>query len=271
LKIARAVFGVLVPALLLPAPRALAWSPSVHELVTTKAIDTLPGELKSFYKDHRLEIPSLSLDAPTPAAEGPDRRFEIDRLAPFPFLDVPQTEAAIKARDPQEAARVGRLPWLIEASYARLVDAFKAADKQRILAESDVLSGVVADLHNPLALTENADGQKTNQHGLWVRFSERLPEAMSKRLKLDPDAAIYLDDPDPYVFRMVAGTYIWLDNLLYEEALAKRGQGGYTETYYEAFEHHAGGILRQQLSQAAQDVGSYWYTAWTAAGRPKLR
>ena len=32
-----------------------------------------------------------------------------------------------------------------------------------------------------------------------------------------------------------------------------------------------GPILRDRLSQAAGDVGSYWYTAWTAAGRPELK
>ena len=46
---------------------------------------------------------------------------------------------------------------------------------------------------------------------------------------------------------------------------------GYTELYYEAFEQRARGILRDRLSRAAGDVGSYWYTAWTAAGRPDLK
>jgi hypothetical protein len=32
-----------------------------------------------------------------------------------------------------------------------------------------------------------------------------------------------------------------------------------------------GPILRERLSSAAEDAGSYWYTAWTAAGRPALR
>ena len=41
----------------------------------------------------------------------------------------------------------------------------------------------MTDLHNPLALTDNADGQKTGQHGLWVRFTLKLPEAMDKRAR----------------------------------------------------------------------------------------
>jgi hypothetical protein len=265
--------GVLVAtaiAILAAAP-ARAWSPLVHQRVTSEAIDTLPKGLKPFYKAHRLEMPSLALDAPPPEDEGTERRFTLDRFLPFPFLDVPRTEAALKAKYGEEAGKAGRLPWLIEESYARLIDAFRSGDKAKILAESDALSGYVADLHNPLALTENADGQKTGQHGLWVRFSTRLPEAMDKKLNFSGTAARLIDDPKGYVLSMVTQTYIWLDNLLYQEALAKRGQSGYTELYYDTLTEKAGPLLKDRLEEATTDVGSYWYTAWTAAGRPELK
>lgn len=261
---------VLVSAVVLTlgASSAGAFGPAAHQAVTSRAIDTLPKGLKPFYKAHRLEIPSLSLDA-EPAEEGPERRFPVDRLLSFPFAELPRSESATKAGY-GEALGPARLPWLIQESHERLVAAFRTRDKEKILAESDALAGLVADLRNPLALTDNADGQKTGQHGLFVRFSVRLPEAMGPRLKLEPGAARFLDDPKEYLFSMVKGTYVWLDNLLYEEELARRGQGGYGEPYYEAFELRAGRLLRQLLSSAAQDAGSYWYTAWTQAGRPPL-
>jgi hypothetical protein len=249
--------------------RALAWGPVVHQEVVSKAIETLPKGLKPFYKDHRLEMPSLSVEPDIPE-EGRERRFAVDKLMPFPFWDLPRDEAALKEKYPA-AGDIGRLPWLIDEGYARLVEAFKSGDKGRILTESDKLAGLVADLHNPLALADNADGQKTEQHGLWVRFGTRLPEAMEKRLKLDSDAAHLLDDPKGYVLSMVHMTYVWVDNVLYADELARRGKQGYTEIYYEAAEQRLGPILRERLSQAAGDVGSYWYTAWTAAGRPELK
>ncbi|HUG53834.1 MAG TPA: hypothetical protein VMR21_09535 [Vicinamibacteria bacterium] len=250
---------------------AAAWSPLVHQRVTSEAIDTLPKGLKPFYKSHRLELPSLAVDAPPPGDEGTERRFQIDRLAPFPFKDAPRSEAELKTSATEEAARMGRLPWLIEESYGRLVEAFRSGDKVQILTESDALSGYVADIHNPLALTENSDGQKTEQHGLWVRFSARLPESMDKRLRLKGQAARLVDDPKGYIFSMVRQNYIWLDNLLYREDLARRGQAGYTEFYYEALAEQVGPLLEDRLSAATTDVGSYWYTAWTAAGRPALK
>jgi hypothetical protein len=252
------------------AAPALAWGPGAHERVTTEAIDTLPKPMKAWYKAHRLEMPSLAVDA-TLAEDAPERRFAADRLVPFPFADLPRTEAAMKERFGEEAGKAGRLPWLIQESYDALVEAFRSGDKARILAASDTLSGYVADIANPLALTDNADGQKSGQHGLWVRFSTKFPDAMDKRLKLGPEAARFLDDPKSHVFAMVAASYIWLDNLLYEEDLAHRGQTGYGELYYESLERRAGALLKARLEQAATDVGSYWFTAWTAAGRPELK
>jgi hypothetical protein len=268
-RIVRLVLATAVVAL--GGAPAHAWGPLVHQRVTAEAIDTLPKGLKPFYKAHRLEIPSLALDTPPPEDEGVERRFQVDRLLPFPFADVPRTEAALKMRHPEAAEKVGRLPWLIQESYARLVDAFKSGDKVKILTESDILAGYVADLHNPLALTENADGQKTGQHGLWVRFSTKLTEAMDKQLSFSGKAARLIDDPRGYVFAMVNDVYIWLDNLLYLEDLAKRGQAGYTELYYETLGEKAGPLLKDRLQDATTDAGSYWYTAWTAAGRPDLK
>jgi hypothetical protein len=262
-------FAVAAWACTLGTP-AWAWGPGAHARITSEAIESLPKGMKAFYKAHKLEIPSLSAEA-TNEEDGPERRFMADRIAPFPFTDFPRTEAAVKERFPDADTRVGRLPWLIHESYAALVEAFRSGDKTRILAASDTLGGYVADMSNPLALTENADGQKTGQHGLWIRFSSKLPEAMDKRLKLGAEAARFLDDPKGQVFAIGAFSYIWVDNLLYEEELAKRGQSGYGELYYESLERRAGNLLRARLDQAATDVGSYWYTAWTSAGRPELK
>jgi hypothetical protein len=215
-------------------------------------------------------MPSLALEPEFPV-RGPDRRFMIDRLLPFPFRELPRTEAEVKARFGDKAEGIGRLPWLVQESYARLLDAMKAGDKDKILAESDVLGGLVVDLNSALNLTENFDGQKTGQHGLWVRLVEKLPQALGRDLKVAPDAANYLDNPKEYVFSIMLGTYVWLDNTLYLEELARRSKAGYGDPYFEDLARRVGPILRERLSRAAEDTGSFWYTAWSVAGRPDLK
>ena len=240
-----------------------------HRVVVEEAIDVLPKQLKSFYKNHRMEMPSQGPEPEFPE-RGPDRRFQVDRLVPFPFKGLPRSEQAFLSKFGEEAEKVGRLPWLVHASYDRLLEAYRAEDKAEILLGSDEMAGFMVDLNGPLNLTQNFDGQNTGQHGLWLRLTEKLPQAMGKDLKLHSDAANFLDKPHEYVFSVMLETYVWVDNFLYLDALAARGKGGYGEYYFDDFARRAGPILRERLSHAAEDTASYWYTAWTAAGRPEL-
>ena len=121
----------------------------------------------------------------------------------------------------------------------------KAGDKAKILAESDVLGGLVVDLHTPLNLTENFDGQKTGQHGLWVRLVEKLPQAIGKDLKVSPDAARYLDNPKEYVFSMLgpptSGSTTSCTWRSWPGAAS-----GYGDPYFEALARRLGPILRER-------------------------
>ena len=55
--------AALAAAIMLAGGPARAWGPIAHQAVNAHAIDTLPKGLKPFYKNHRLEMPSLSPEA----------------------------------------------------------------------------------------------------------------------------------------------------------------------------------------------------------------
>jgi hypothetical protein len=261
--------GAIVVALWGGSSAAWAWSTAAHQEVTIEAINASPGGLKDFYKKHRLEMPGLSPEARS-TDHGQERRFAIDRLLPFPFRDLPRTEPELVTKFGEEAKTIGRLPWLIHESYDRVVAAFKGGDKAAILKESDTLSDLIADLHNPLALSDNADGQKAGQQGLWVRFTDRFPSRVHS-LSLKAGGAHLIDDPTGYLHSIISSSYVWLDNILYADDLAHRQDPAYGGVYYENLDERAGHILNERLGWAARDVASYWYTAWTAAGRPEMK
>ena len=73
---------------------------------------------------------------------------------------------------------------------------------------------------------------------------------MDKKLNFGGGTARLLDDPKGYVFSMITATYVWLDNLLYVEELAKRGQSGYTELYYEMLAEKLGPLLKGRLERS---------------------
>ncbi len=61
-------------------PPAAAFGPTGQQAVVLKSIDTLPKPLSKFYKDHRLEMPTLSPEAAPSGDRAPGERFELDRL-----------------------------------------------------------------------------------------------------------------------------------------------------------------------------------------------
>ena len=260
-------FGLAVLVALWPEP-SFAWSDAVYRLILRKAIDTLPKAEKKFFETHRYEMPSLIPDE-DPPARPEDRRFALDAFGSYPFKDAPQDEAGLKAKG--DPAVIGRLPFQLLEAHGRLVEAFKSGDKHQILTAADAVAILAADLNNPLALTENFDGQKTDQPGLSKRFTAQLPESMEGHLKLNPEAARLLENPRDYVMGTMVRNHVWVDNILYADDLAHRGKSSYGGAFFEAFELRAGRLLGEILSDAAADVGSFWYTAWTEAGRPELR
>ncbi|MCU0240806.1 MAG: hypothetical protein MUF51_00115 [Vicinamibacteria bacterium] len=267
-RVASIVFWI-ASIVLLAAPLC-AWGPATHRVVTSKAIDILPKDLRAFYSRHRLELATLA-PSTTKADDHRERRFAIDSLLRFPFIGLERSEAAFLAHYAERGRAIGRLPWQIQEAHAELVRAFQSQDKNDILAASDTLASLLTDLHNPLALTENYDGQLSGQNGLWARFSVKLAENAAPRIGLDADAAHFIEQPNEQVLAMLRANYVWIDNLLYEEELARRNRTDYTSLYFEELEARTHKLLAERLSQAARQVGSYWYTAWTAAGRPVLR
>src|SRR2546428_10917508 len=85
--------AALAAAIVLAGSPARAWGPIAHQTVNAHAIDTLPKGLKPFYKNHRLEMPSLSPEAGVPVS-GVGRRLAGDPPLCFPVAAVPHTEAA---------------------------------------------------------------------------------------------------------------------------------------------------------------------------------
>ncbi len=266
-----ALCGCFTWALTLGMARpASAWGRSAHRLVDERATQALPKGPKGFFRTHRLEMPTFAPDSEGPGEEGPERRFATERFGPFPFRDLPVTEAAARARFAEAAQGAGRLPWLVQESYDALVQRFRERQKADILVEADRLAALVTDLHNPLAVTEDWDGQKAGQGGLWVRFSVRLPEALEGRLSVDPDVAVLIDDPHGFVFAILRASYVWFDNILYEDDLASRSSAGQGDLYYDSLRERLKPVVQARLRAAAQNVASYWYSAWVAAGKPEL-
>src|SRR6188768_4315634 len=137
----RVIISALFAAIVLSMPLSLgAWGMDVHRLITKRAIENLPADIRPFYLQ-RIEF--ISEHAADPdlwrivglrgdmGDEDPNHFLDIDGLDdPRPFANVPRDWRAFVAKYGVERAnKAGRLPWRAEEVYRLLVARFQDVGK----------------------------------------------------------------------------------------------------------------------------------------------
>lgn len=273
----KAAAAVVVACALLVMPEtASGWGANAHKLITNKAVDTLPPELRPFFEARRSLLMESSVEPleamlRNPAGERRNRYIYLDRYGRFPFDNVPRDyKAAINKLTKSKLEANGVLPWQIGLYSEKLTNAFKARNWDEVRQFAALLAHYVAQAHDPFATTENFDGRLSNQTGVDQRFNSKLVDRFSLFFFILPNEAAHISDPTDHAFESCLNAHSWLEQILLADRRARRGLPDYTDEYYDRLYNQAGAILIRGVSDAATDVGSYWLTAWINAGRPQL-
>jgi hypothetical protein len=261
--------GVLLPA------QALAWGGNGQKLVANKAIDTLPPDARTFFETNRSYIilhvtDPLDAEAKTPT-EKHNHYLYLDRYGRFPFELLPRTyKAAVNKYGKSKLESTGLLPWQMGVYSAKLTEAMKSGRWDDAKLDAAILASYVAEAHDPFNTTENFDGHLTLQTGINERFGTALIDRFSSFFPMRPNDASFINDPTDHAFEACLSAHSWLETILLADRNARLGGKSYDDDYFDRFYNQAAATLIRQLSDAATDVGSYWLTAWTNAGRPQL-
>lgn len=195
----------------------------------------------------------------------------LDRYGQFPYLKLPHSfDEAVKQYGRGRVARDGVLPWQIGEYSLRLTNDLKGHDWNQTKLDAAALAFYVTDAHDPLHTTQNYDGQLTGQTGLGERFGNELFERYRTFFMFRQLKATAIADPTEYAFRIVLESHTWVDRILLADDWSIEGLSGYTGEYYDRFYSRVGNIEMRELSEAAHDASSYWFTAWRNAGEPAL-
>ena len=254
---------------------ARAWGRNAQKLIVNKAIDTLPPDIRSFFEaSHGLLVAHVTdpLDAiAKTAAEKRNHFVALDKYGRFPFEALPREyKAAVSKFGKLKLDSNGLLPWQIGVYSEKLTKAFEAGKWDEARLDAAILANYVAEAHDPFNTTDNFDGHLSGQMGINERFGSELIDRYSSFFPMRPNDAVFISDPTDYAFDACLRSHSWLETILVADRNARRGENSYTDDDYDRFYNQAAAILIRQLSDAATDVGSYWFTAWNNAGRPGL-
>ncbi len=259
----------------LAAPRpAVAWESRTHRLVVTRAVDTLPYPLRSFFEANRNTVADLC-DNPAQWGEEtlrPEHGYiRLDHYGRYPFAELPRDyNAAVRKFTRRKVIENGTLPWQVGNYSLKLEEAFREQQWDKVKLYAAILARVVTEANDPFNTTLNNSGQLSNQPGVDQRYSNSLIDRYQMFFIIRPGGAYKVEDPTRHAFGMTLEANTWVDNILYADSQARAGKVDYNDEYYEAFYDAVGAILIRQVTNASLSVGSYWYTAWLNAGRPPL-
>ncbi len=268
--------SLVTAVLLLGIPQSgYAWGYNAQRLIINHAIDTLPYEARGFFESNRSYFIQHVNDTLNLVDKNPGERnnhfIELDKYGKFPFEALPRSyQAAISKYSKSKINATGLLPWQIGVYSAKLTEDFKNGRWEDAKRDAAFLANYVAEAHDPFNTTENFDGKMSGQTGVNERFNTVLIDRYGSFFPVSPHDAAFIDDPTDHAFDSCLGAHSQVESILLADRKAKKGLGSYTDEYYDHFYNLTAPALIKQLSDASNDVGSYWLTAWINAGKPQL-
>jgi hypothetical protein len=264
----------LVVLIALPSS-AFAWGSSAQKLIVNKSIDTLPPDIRDFFESSRAvliqHVTDPLDDETTKPAEKHNHFLYLDRYGRFPFSQLPRNyKAAVSKYGKSKLEATGLLPWQVGVYSAKLTEALKLGHWDEARLNAAILASYVAESHDPFNTTENFDGHLTLQNGINERFGTTLIDRFSSFFPMRPNDAVFISDPTDRAFEACLSAHSWIEIILLADRNARLAGKSYDDEFFDRFYNQVGATLIRQLSEAATDVGSYWLTAWTNAGRPQL-
>jgi len=270
-----------------------SWGFFAHYRINRLAVFTLPRAMAGFYKANIEFITEHAVSADkrryVDSSEAPKHFLDADHYGKNPFPRIPQrwSDAVVKYSE-DTLIKYGTVPWTINYNYYKLVDAFKRKDTTDILTASANLGHYVADAHVPLHLTQNYNGQLTNQTGLHALWESRLPELFGDRYHYFVGKARYIQNPLKEAFIICRASFKEVDSvIIFERVLnksfpadkkytmerrrkSKKETQEYAVEYSLAYQKMMHGMVERRMRASILSVGSYWYSAWVDAGQPDL-
>ena len=269
-----------------------SWGFLVHHTTTQLAIYELPKPMQPFFYK---AMKGLVKDCTRP-----DERRNIDPTeATKHFIDIEaygenaaynmplKWDDAVAKYSKDTLLKYGYVPYHVLTMKDRLVDAFKAKDKEKILFNAADIAHYIEDSHVPLHTSINYDGQMTNQKGIHALWESVTPEVGIANYNLSSKhKAKYLNKPEEEIWQAIRGANALLvdmfakekelstnfaDSLKYKTVF-KYGKKlkYYTDDFAKAYGESLQSTINQQLIASANMVADFWYTAWVDAGKPDL-
>jgi hypothetical protein len=261
--------GVLVMGVLsMPGGPVFGWGSQGHGHLTNGSVAHLPEPLRSFFEANKSSVSSMASQEP-PGKHYIDIDYYPEFFAgtfPHDVNDLISTYGYAVVEDN------GMAPWTYENYVGTLTGLMASAvtkqDWINLLPVAAAQAHYIEDMHNPLHLTQNYDGQFTGNGGIHSRYETQMVNRHLNDLTFSTAPAVYLPSVIEDVFAGIDVHYYFVDDIMAADDAAVAVAGSYNTAYYNELWNQTGTFTQGLFEEAAQAVANGWYTAWVNAGSP---
>lgn len=187
---------------------AFAWGAAGHQLIAYVGGQTAVNG-QEFWQSNLGSLHQLSTvpdrlwkDPATKPSEAPNHWFQVDfyytpdRYDQISLFPSSYAQAVTQYSEPV-VTKNGTAPWRIRQLYQMAVTAFKMQKNDLALQYVGTMSHYIGDLSQPLHVTENYDGQETNNVGIHAFFeNENIGDEKPQRTRIEQKVQALLKDPE---------------------------------------------------------------------------
>ncbi len=254
-------------------PASQAWNGQTHRRISARACHNMPPEMQAW---RMYAVPLIRLSVAPDFWKDQDEdewtRHFIS-LDTFPPGDTNEASFTLPRSAPVYGpGDNGSLPWTTMAVFDRLVSAMRSNDWLEATRLAGALGHYVGDLNMPLHVVRNFNGQLSGQFGLHTRWEGDMARRHASLIHAAPMPATVLHDPWQRLVDSLHLAYALSDDVMTADLEARWAvHRDYTsDRYYEILWTRTGDMYLAQITRAADDLASLWYTAWVLAGQPAI-
>lgn len=252
----------------------ISWGGVGHSIISANASLSFNSEMSqfnswvSYLTDHASDADDRKSVDPT---ESKKHYIDIDNYSEFNSTGtIPQSIIdAINAHGASFVDNNGILPWATIAAFDSLKSCLKRNDIDNAKQYAADLGHYVADGHMPLHITDNYDGQNTNNKGIHSRYESTMIGANSSQINYTGSSINVIPDVNQYIFDYIYENNKYVDSILDADNYAVDLAGGtrnsttyYSTTYKQALWNKTKGFTIKLFKNGSHALAELIYTAW---------
>ena len=275
----------LIIALVLPKI-VCGWGYDAHQRINWSAANIIPGKFGKYVHSNRQELAQYAVVADyiksSDNKEAPRHYIDADLYDVFPFDSLLGSLADLEAKYGKDMiGKWGYGPWAIDETCNRVIYMLKNKRWDEAIFHMSTLGHYISDIHVPLHVVENYNGQLTGNDGIHFRWEGRMVDEHVKSIRPTGPLPLVSSSVVDFSMNIVRESYVTMQQILNADTKARKllssseqqqlnsydilpFEGLYLQSLYD----QTADLVQDRIEMAVLRIAAMWVYCWNEAGRP---